>query len=57
MHSGFDHVTIAVADLEEATRFFGLLGFEETAATVVSGERCPATWASPTGRPTMSPWP
>lgn len=39
MHSGFDHVTIAVADLEEATRFFGLLGFEETAATVVTGEQ------------------
>ncbi len=38
MHSGFDHVTIAVADLEGAKRFFGLLGFEETAATVVSGE-------------------
>jgi catechol 2,3-dioxygenase-like lactoylglutathione lyase family enzyme len=39
MHSGFDHVTIAVAQLDEAKRFFGLLGFEETAATVVSGER------------------
>ena len=39
MHSGFDHVTIAVDDLVEARRFFGLLGFEETAATVVSGER------------------
>ena len=38
MHRGFDHVTIAVADLEEAKRFFGLLGFEETATTVVSGE-------------------
>jgi catechol 2,3-dioxygenase-like lactoylglutathione lyase family enzyme len=37
MHSGFDHVTIAVADLEEAKQFFGLLGFEETASTVVSG--------------------
>jgi catechol 2,3-dioxygenase-like lactoylglutathione lyase family enzyme len=37
-HSGFDHVTIAVTDLAEATTFFGLLGFEETASTVVSGE-------------------
>ncbi len=37
-HSGFDHVTIAVADLDDAERFFGLLGFEKTAATVVSGE-------------------
>jgi catechol 2,3-dioxygenase-like lactoylglutathione lyase family enzyme len=31
-------VTIAVADLEGAEQFFGLLGFERTAATVVSGE-------------------
>lgn len=38
MHGGFDHVTIAVRDLEEAERFFGLLGFEETIATVASGE-------------------
>jgi catechol 2,3-dioxygenase-like lactoylglutathione lyase family enzyme len=27
-----------VADLEEAERFFGLLGFEKTASTVVSGD-------------------
>lgn len=38
MHNGFDHVTVAVRDLDEARRFFALLGFEETAATVVSGE-------------------
>ena len=37
-HSGLDHVTIAVADLDGAKQFFGLLGFEETASTVVSGE-------------------
>ena len=37
-HSGFDHVTIAVADLNEAIGFFVLLGFEETQSTVVSGE-------------------
>ena len=37
-HSGFDHVTIAVVDLDEAKEFFALLGFEETKATVVSGE-------------------
>jgi catechol 2,3-dioxygenase-like lactoylglutathione lyase family enzyme len=37
-HRGFDHVTIAVTDLDEARRFFGLLGFEETKATVVSGD-------------------
>jgi catechol 2,3-dioxygenase-like lactoylglutathione lyase family enzyme len=38
VHSGFDHVTIAVIDLDEAERFFALLGFEKTKATVVSGE-------------------
>lgn len=38
VHSGFDHVTVVVADLAEARRFFGLLGFEETQAVVVSGE-------------------
>jgi catechol 2,3-dioxygenase-like lactoylglutathione lyase family enzyme len=38
-HSGFDHVTIAVMDVDEAKRFFALLGFEEGQATVVSGEQ------------------
>ncbi len=38
VHRGFDHVTIAVGDLDEAERFFGLLGFEKTAAVVASGE-------------------
>lgn len=37
-HCGFDHVTIAVTDLGEAIEFFGMLGFEETKRTVVSGE-------------------
>jgi catechol 2,3-dioxygenase-like lactoylglutathione lyase family enzyme len=37
-HSGFDHVTIAVEDLDGAVAFFGLLGFERTHAVVVSGE-------------------
>jgi catechol 2,3-dioxygenase-like lactoylglutathione lyase family enzyme len=37
-HSGFDHVTIAVEDLTEAVRFFGLLGFVKTTETVVSGD-------------------
>jgi catechol 2,3-dioxygenase-like lactoylglutathione lyase family enzyme len=36
-HSGFDHVTIAVTELDEAVEFFGVLGFEETMSTVVSG--------------------
>ena len=30
-------MTIAVADLDEAVEFFGMLGFEETVSTVVSG--------------------
>ena len=37
-HSGFDHVTFAVEDLEGAVDFFGLLGFERTRAVVVSGD-------------------
>lgn len=37
-HLGFDHVTVAVHDLPGAIDFFGLLGFEETKAVVVSGE-------------------
>ncbi len=38
-NEGFDHMTIVVTDLEEARRFFGLLGFEETIAVVASGEQ------------------
>jgi catechol 2,3-dioxygenase-like lactoylglutathione lyase family enzyme len=37
-HEGFDHVTIAVTDLDRAERFFGLLGFEEVKRTIVSGD-------------------
>jgi catechol 2,3-dioxygenase-like lactoylglutathione lyase family enzyme len=37
-HRGFDHVTVAVHDLQGAIDFFALLGFEETKAVVVSGE-------------------
>jgi catechol 2,3-dioxygenase-like lactoylglutathione lyase family enzyme len=37
-NEGFDHMTIVVTDLDEAERFFGLLGFEETIAVVASGE-------------------
>ena len=33
----FDHMTIVVHDLERARRFFGLLGFKEAMAVVVSG--------------------
>jgi catechol 2,3-dioxygenase-like lactoylglutathione lyase family enzyme len=34
----FDHMTIAVNDLDRARRFFGLLGFKEVIATVIAGE-------------------
>ena len=50
---GFDHMTVVVTDLEEAKRFFGLLGFVERIAVVASGRKSLATWASRTGRPTM----
>ncbi len=33
----FDHLTIVVDDLEDAKRFFGLLGFSEAASVVISG--------------------
>jgi catechol 2,3-dioxygenase-like lactoylglutathione lyase family enzyme len=38
-HRGFDHVTIAVEDPEEAIGFFALLGFVRTKETVVSGDQ------------------
>jgi catechol 2,3-dioxygenase-like lactoylglutathione lyase family enzyme len=47
MHSGFDHVTLAVRDLDGARRFFALLGFEETTATTVSGEQMARYMAIP----------
>ena len=34
----FDHVTIVVRDLDRATAFFGLLGFVEDKAVVISGQ-------------------
>lgn len=34
----FDHVTIAVRDLDGARRFFGLLGFKEAVSVVIAGE-------------------
>jgi catechol 2,3-dioxygenase-like lactoylglutathione lyase family enzyme len=37
-NEGFDHMTVVVTDLEEAKRFFGLLGFVERIAVVASGE-------------------
>jgi catechol 2,3-dioxygenase-like lactoylglutathione lyase family enzyme len=38
MLRSFDHVTIAVRDVAAAKRFFGLLGFREEKAVVISGE-------------------
>lgn len=35
----FDHVTIVVTDLDRAKRFFALLGFEEAASVVISGDQ------------------
>ena len=34
----FDHVAIVVRDVDAATRFFELLGFEEEQSAVISGE-------------------
>jgi catechol 2,3-dioxygenase-like lactoylglutathione lyase family enzyme len=34
----FDHITVVVRDLGAARRFFGLLGFQEIKAVVISGE-------------------
>jgi catechol 2,3-dioxygenase-like lactoylglutathione lyase family enzyme len=34
----FDHLTIVVRDLDDARRFFGLLGFREAISVVISGE-------------------
>lgn len=45
MDAGFDHVTIAVSDLEEAERFFGLLGFRVDREVVVSGPEMAAYMA------------
>ena len=37
MTTHFDHITIVVRDLEAAKRFFGLLGFCEDRAVVITG--------------------
>ena len=37
-NEGFDHMTVVVTDLDDARRFFGLLGFVERIAVVASGE-------------------
>ncbi len=40
-------MTIAVEDLDDAKSFFGLLGFEETASTVVAGDEMSAYMGIP----------
>ncbi|HZP28208.1 MAG TPA: VOC family protein [Acidimicrobiia bacterium] len=47
MVSNFDHMTIVVADVEEATKFFGLLGFEHDRTVVISGPRIEAYMGVP----------
>lgn len=37
MVSNFDHVTVVVTDVDAAKHFFGLLGFEQDKAVVISG--------------------
>lgn len=34
----FDHMTIAVRNLDRARQFFSLLGFKEVITTVIAGE-------------------
>jgi catechol 2,3-dioxygenase-like lactoylglutathione lyase family enzyme len=38
MSIGFDHMTLAVTDVEEAQRFLAVLGFKHDKSVVVSGE-------------------
>ena len=38
MSRGYDHLTLVVTDLEEATRFLAILGFREEMAVVASGD-------------------
>jgi catechol 2,3-dioxygenase-like lactoylglutathione lyase family enzyme len=38
MIQDFDHLTIVVRDVQRAKEFFGLLGFQEDKAAVISGE-------------------
>lgn len=35
----FDHVTIVVRDVDQAKKFFGLLGFREDKSVVIAGEQ------------------
>jgi catechol 2,3-dioxygenase-like lactoylglutathione lyase family enzyme len=39
MIKNFDHCTIVVSNIDEAKRFFALLGFREDFSTVISGDK------------------
>jgi catechol 2,3-dioxygenase-like lactoylglutathione lyase family enzyme len=43
----FDHATVVVRDLENAKRFFGLLGFKEDKSVVISGGKFGAYMSVP----------
>ena len=47
MARNFDHVTIVVRDVDDAKRFFGLLGFEETQSAIISGQEMAAYMGVP----------
>jgi catechol 2,3-dioxygenase-like lactoylglutathione lyase family enzyme len=47
MVSNFDHVTIVVVDVEAATKFFSLLGFELDQSVMISGPRMDAYMGVP----------
>ncbi len=45
--TNFDHVTIVVVEVEPATKFFSLLGFELDQSVMISGERMDAYMGVP----------
>ena len=51
MSLGFDHLTIAVPDVEEAERFLAVLGFRHEKTVVAQARPSPTTWASRIGCP------
>ena len=52
----FDHVTVVVRDLENAKRFFGLLGFENINRFVISGGKFGTYMSDPGMNPNTLPW-
>ena len=47
MVKNFDHATVVVRDMENAKRFFGLLGFKEDKSVVISGGKFGAYMSVP----------